>query len=110
MRTKALVVGGLALTAALAGGWAIAQTIGPGSGAFRGAFMHGQGGGGMGPAMMEHVGMAHGMMMGHPMMQGTGAGPRHGRPGLEQADPAELDRLKRELGIAPSQEPMPQAR
>ena len=32
MKKKALVIGGLAVTAALLGGWALAQTVGTGSG------------------------------------------------------------------------------
>ena len=91
MKKKALVIGGLAVTAALVGGWALAQTIGTGP-----SFMHGQGAGGMG--------MGHGMMNGNGMMKGMGPGMMHGAPGRGLADAEHIDELKVELGITPAQE------
>jgi hypothetical protein len=106
MKKKVLVISGLGLTAALVGGWTLAQTVSPGPGGFGPPFLHGQGADGMGSAMMEHMGkgMGHGMMNGHGMMQGMGPGMMHGRPGVGFADPAQLDTLKTELGIRPTQE------
>ena len=43
MKKKALVIGGIGVTAALVGGWAFAQTVSPGPGGFGPPFMHGQG-------------------------------------------------------------------
>jgi hypothetical protein len=82
MKTKTLVIGAVTITALLAGGWALAQSVGP-------PFMHGQGSdekGGHGPGMMKgmHHGMGPGMkgmmmegMGGHGpgMMKGMGHGP-----------------------------------
>jgi hypothetical protein len=106
MKTKALAIGGIAVAAALVGGWALAQTVSPGPGDFGPPFMHGQGADGMGHGMMGHMGngMGHGMMKGHGMMQGMGPGMMHGGPGLAVADPAQIDTLKAELGITPAQE------
>jgi uncharacterized RDD family membrane protein YckC len=88
MKKKALVIGGLAVTAVLVGGWALAQTVGTGSGGFGPPFMHGQGAGGMGPGMMQYMGMGmggmamgHGMMNGNGMTKGMGPGMMHGAPG-----------------------------
>jgi hypothetical protein len=99
MKRKSLVIGGIAVTAALAGGLALAQTVGPGSG-----------GEGMGPGMMMN-GMGHGMGpgmmmkgMGHGMGHGMGPGMMQGGPASGFADPAELDQLKAELAIKPAQE------
>ena len=63
MKKKALAIGGIAVTAALVGGWALAQTASPGPGGFGPPFMHAQGAQGMGPGMTEHMGrgMGHGM-------------------------------------------------
>jgi hypothetical protein len=55
MRTRTLVIGGIALTALLAGGWALAQSVGPPSG-FGPPFMRGHGHGGMGPGTMKGMG------------------------------------------------------
>ena len=113
MKKKALVIGGLAVTAALVGGWALAQTVGTGPGGFGPTFMHGQGAGGMGPGMMQHMGMGmggmgmgmgHGMMNGNGMMKGMGPGMMHGAPGRGLADAEHIDELKVELGITPAQE------
>lgn len=98
MKKKALLIGGLAVTAALVGGWALAQTVGTGSGGFGPSFMHGQSAGGMGPGMMQHMGMGHGMM------KGMGPGMMHGAPGRGLADAERIDQLKVELGITPAQE------
>jgi hypothetical protein len=120
---KILVIGGLGLTAALVGGWALAQTTGPGPGGFGPPFMHGKDGEGMGHGMMKgmghgpgmmkgmHHGMGPGMMKDHGMMKGMGPGMKgmgpgmmHGRAGLGLADPAQLETLKTELKITPAQE------
>jgi hypothetical protein len=100
MKKKALVIGGIAAAALLAGGYALAQSIG-----------HGPGGmSGMGPGMHGPMGM-HGSMgagmhgqMGPGMRGGMGAG-MHGGHGQAQFDPARLDALKTELGITGAQEP-----
>ena len=101
MKKKALTIGGIAVAAALVGGWALAQTVSPGPGSFGPPFMHAQGPHGMGPGMTEHMG--HGM--GHGMM-GRGMGPHmmHGAPDPSFADAEDIDELKAELGITPSQE------
>jgi hypothetical protein len=99
MKRKSLVIGGIAVTAALAGGLALAQTVGPGSSA------EGMGHG-MGPGMMMN-GMGHGMgpgMMMKGMGHGMGPGMMQGGPAFGFADPAGLDQLKTELGIKPAQE------
>ena len=100
MKKKALAIGGIAVAAALVGGWALAQTVSPGPNGFRPPFMHGQGADGMGPGMTEHMGkgMGHGMM-GH----GMGPGMMHA-PGPGFADAEDIDELKAELGITPAQE------
>jgi hypothetical protein len=119
---KTLVIGGVTLAAALAGGWALAQSVGPPSG--HGApFMHGQGQGGMGHGKMKGMGghgpgmmkgMDHGTghepglmkgMGGHGPGMMKGPGMMHGRQkGAAFADPAELEALKAELGITATQE------
>ena len=122
MKKKALAIGGIAVTAALVGGWALAQTASPGPGGFGPPFMHAQGAQGMGPGMTEHMGhgMGHGMMghgngagmMGHGMGpgmmkgmgHGMGPGMMHGAPGPGFADAEDIDELKAELGITPAQE------
>ena len=113
MTKKALAIGGIALTAALMGGWALAQAVSPGPNSFRPPFMHGQSADGMGLGMTEHMGrgMGHGMMghgMGPGMMKGMGhgmgPGMMHGAPGPGFADAEDIDELKAELGITPAQE------
>jgi hypothetical protein len=99
MKKKTLIVGAIAATTLLAGGWALAQSTGHGPGGFGPPFMRGQGADGMGPGMM---GMGHGMGPG--MMQGMGHGMRHGAAGPGLADPAQIEGLKAELGITPAQE------
>jgi hypothetical protein len=117
MKKSFLLIGAAAAATLIAGGWAFAQSHGPGFGP---AFMWGQGHAGMGPGMMQHMGRGMGRGMGHgmgpgmspAMMQqggagfgaGMGAGMMHGDPGQMLADPAQLDRLKNELGITPAQE------
>lgn len=119
MKRKALVIGAIAVTAALVGGLALAQTVGPssgGEGTGPGMMMKGMGHGmghGTGPGMMMN-GMGHGMMqgMGHGMGpgmmkgmgHGMGPGMMHGRAGSGLADPAQLETLKSELKITPAQE------
>jgi hypothetical protein len=124
MKKKALVISAVAVTTVLAGGWALAQTVGQGPMGFGPPFMRGHGSDGMGPGMMmkgmghgpgmmqgmDH-GMGPGMMKGHGMMQGMGPGMKgmgpgmmHGRAGLGFADPAQLETLKTELEITPAQE------
>jgi hypothetical protein len=120
MQKKTLVIGAVSLTTLLAGGWALAQSVGPPSG-FGPPFMRGQDSGEMGPGMMKgmHHGMGPGMMkgmgghgpgmmkgMGHGpgMMKGMGPGMMHGGRGGAFVDPAQLDTLKGELGITAGQE------
>jgi hypothetical protein len=102
MKKKALAIGGIAVTAVLVGGWALAQTVSPGSGGFGPPFMHRQGPQGMGHGMMEHMrkGMGHGMM-GH----GMGPGMMHSALGSGFVDDEDIAELKAELGITPAQEP-----
>ena len=97
MKKKTLVIGAIASAVVLAAGWAIAQPYSHGPGGFGPPFMQG---GGMGPGMM----MRH---MGPGMMKGLGMGPgmMRGGPGLTFADPAQLETLKKELGITTAQEP-----
>ncbi len=98
MKKKTLLIGAAAIAVTLAGGWALAQSHGPGFGP---PFMHGEGYGGMGPGMMHrmHGGMGPGMGRG-----GMGPGMGFGGPAAF-ADPAQFDKLKTELGITPAQEP-----
>ena len=90
MKKKFLVIGSIAAVTILAGGWALAQATGPDG--FGPPFMRGMGPGTMGPGMMQrmHSGMGPGMMF--------------GGPGLTVTDPAEIERLKTELGITTAQE------
>lgn len=92
MKKKFLVIGGIAAATLLVGGWALAQATGPGG--YGPPFMRGMGPGGMGPGMMQHMGrgMGPGMMM-------------HGGPSQTFADPAQIETLKKELGITSAQEP-----
>jgi hypothetical protein len=102
MKKKALAIGGIAVTAALVGGWALAQTANPHPGGFGPPFMQAQGAEGMGSGMTEHMrkGMGHGMM-GHGMRPGM----MHSALGPGFADAEDIDELKAELGITPAQEP-----
>ncbi len=102
MKRKTLVIGAIATTVVLVGGWALAQpyTSGPGFGP---PFMRGNGPGG--PGMMQHMGPG----AGPGMMHQKGPGMRHSMmqegPGLTFADPTQIEGLKRELGITTAQEP-----
>jgi len=102
MKKKTLLIGAAAIATTLAGGWALAQSYGPGFGP---PFMHGEGYGGMGPG--AGPGMMHRMHGGWgPGMGRGGMGPGAGFGGPAAfADPAQFDRLKTELGITPAQEP-----
>ena len=75
MKRKTLLIGAAAIATTLAGGWALAQSYGPGFGP---PFMHGQDYGGMGR------GMGPGMM--HRMHGGWGPG--MGRAGMGFGGPA----------------------
>jgi hypothetical protein len=104
MNKKVLTIGGIAATAVLAGGWALAQTAGHGPGGFGPPFMQGHGGG---PGMMQHEeGMGPGMMGKGMMHKGGGMGPgmMHGGAGTTQFDPERLATLKTELSITTAQE------
>jgi hypothetical protein len=106
MKTKTLVISALAATTVLVGGWAVAQSVGPGG--FGSPSMHGKGHDGMGPGMMKGMGhgMGPGMMKGMgPGMKGAGPGMMHGGTSLAFADPARIDALKAELAITAAQEP-----
>jgi hypothetical protein len=95
MKKKVLLIGAIATTAVLAGGWALAQmpSHGPGGMGRDGMQgMHGQ----MGPGM-------HGQM--GPGMRGQMGRGMQGGPGFTQFDPARIDTLKSELGITTAQEP-----
>lgn len=115
MKKSLLLIGAAAAATLLAGGWAVAQSHGPGFGP---QFMRGDSHADMGPSMMQHMsrGMGHGMMqhmdrgmgpgmMQHDgMMQRGGPGIMHGSPGHAFADPNQIENLKSELGITPAQE------
>jgi hypothetical protein len=108
MKKKVLLIGGIAAATLLAGGWALAQATGPGG--FGPPFMGGMGHGGMGPGMMmQRMGHGTGSGMGLGMMQhmgaGMGPGMMGGAPGAIFADPAQIETLKKELGITATQEP-----
>jgi len=100
MNKKVLIIGAVAASTVLAGGWALAQMPGHGHG--------GMGPGGMGPGGMQGM---HGQMgpqmhgqMG-PGMQGQMGPGMQGGPGFTQFDPARINTLKTELGITTAQEP-----
>lgn len=95
MKKKVLIIGAAAVATTLAGGWVLAQSLGP---RFGPPFMQGAGFGGMGPGMMMQF-------MGHGMGPGMGPGMIHGGLGLAFADPVQVNTLKSELGITPAQEP-----
>ena len=107
MKKKALIIGAVATTAVLAGGWALAQSVGHGPGGFGPPFMRGHGPGGMGPVMMQHMdqGMGPGMGMMRHGGGGMGHGMMHGAAGPTGFDPARLETLKTELAITAAQEP-----
>ena len=93
MKKKTLLVGTIAVTALVAGGWALAQSVGPPGGPGP-PFMRGQGHGGMGPDMMKGMhGQSHDSR-GPPMMKGMGGhgpgmmkGKARGMHGAEGASP-----------------------
>jgi len=97
MRKKVLIIGAIATTTVLAAGWALAQSGPHGPGGFGPPFMQGVGPGGMGPGMMQHMAGRMGPGMGPGMMRGG--------PGFAFTDPAQIDALKKELGITTAQEP-----
>jgi len=116
MKKKYLLIGGVAATTLLAGGWALAQTAGHGHGGFGPGFMRGEGPRGMGPgAQGQHGQMGQGMhgQMGQGMHGQMGPGTRgqmgpgmmRGGPGQTFVDPARIDTLKTELAITAAQEP-----
>ena len=96
MKKKVLLIGGITAATLFVGGWALAQATGPGG--FGPPFMQGMGHGGMGPGMM----MRH---MGPGMHPGMGFGMMHGALGFALADPAQIETLKKEIGITTAQEP-----
>jgi hypothetical protein len=93
MKTRTLVIGGITITALVAGGWALAQTTGHRDG-FGPSFMRGQGPEGMGPGAMKGMGghgpgmMMKGMEHGPGMMRGW-HGAAFASPGTEtpESDP-----------------------
>ncbi len=99
MKKTTLAVGAVAAMTVLAGGWALAQSVGPGN--FGPPFMHGQGFEGMGPGTMKGMGPG---MMGHGMGPGMMHRGMHDGPGLTFADAARLDAMKAELAITAAQE------
>lgn len=106
MKTKALLIGGIAAVTLFAGGWALAQAAGPGS--FGPPFMGGMGPGGMGHGGMGSGGTGHGMMMQHMgpgMHEGKGASMMGGAAGSALANPAQIETLKKDLNITAAQEP-----
>jgi len=105
MKTKVLVIGGIAATALLVGGWALADSLPRGPGGFGPPFMHGEGFGGMGPGMMQRMGRGMGPGMFQNMHSGMGPGMMRGGPGLAFADSAQIETLKKDLGITATQEP-----
>lgn len=98
MRKKLLLIGAAATATLFAGGLALAQSHGPGFGPHS---MRGEGHAGMGPGMMQQH-MGQGMM--HQGGHGMGHGGNHGGPGSAFVDPAQIEKLKTELGITPDQE------
>ncbi|MDO8978802.1 MAG: Spy/CpxP family protein refolding chaperone [Afipia sp.] len=93
MKKKVLLIGGITAATLLAGGWALAQATGPGG--FGPPFMRGMGHGGMGPGMMARM---------HAMGPGMGPGMMGGAPAAIFADPAQIEMLKKEIGITAGQE------
>ncbi len=111
MKKKTLIIGAIATTVVVVGGWAMAQSIGPGPRHFGPQFTEAEGPDAMGPYMGHRMGpgMGHGMRqqgpgmmhqkgseMGHRMMQEG--------PGLTLTDPTQIEGLQRELGITTAQE------
>jgi hypothetical protein len=94
MKKKVLLIGSITAATLLAGGWALAQATGPGG--FGPPLMGGMGHGGMGPSMMPRM---------HAMGSGMGPGMMSGVPSAIFADPAQIETLKKEIGITAAQEP-----
>ena len=103
MKKKFLVIGGIAAATLLVGGWALAQATGPGG--FGPPFMRGMGPGGMGPGMHGLMGPGMRGQMGPGMRGQMGPGMMFGGAGPTFADPAQIETLKKELGITSAQEP-----
>jgi hypothetical protein len=104
MKRKVLLIGGIAATTLLVGGWALAQSAGHGHrgmgpGAMGG--MHGH----MGQGMHDQMGQGMHGRMGQHMRGRMGQSMMHGGPAQTFADPASIDTLKTELGITAAQEP-----
>ena len=72
MKKKVWVIGGIATAVVLVGGFALAQSGPHGRHGFGPPFMQGEGPGGMGPGMMQHMGRG----------MGPGMGPGIGGPGM----------------------------
>ena len=94
MKKRTLVIATIAVAAVAAGGWALAQSVGP-PGGFGPTFMRGEGHGGMGPGTVKgmhgrgHGSMGRGMMMG---MGGHGPGMAKDRgPGMRGPKGAPAD-------------------
>ena len=96
MKKRTLIIGTIAVTAAVAGGLALAQSVGP-PGGYGPPFMRGQGHGGAVPGLMGgahgrgHDGMEPGMMkgmggQGPAMMKGKGPGMRSPQEASPDAD------------------------
>jgi hypothetical protein len=114
---KTLVIGGIAATAVLVAGWALAQSPGYGPGGFGPGFgpRFSQEGGpyGMGPGMMRDRGggWGPGYRQDEGRGWGPGMGPMHrmgrgmmgGGPG-SFLDTERLDAMKRDLAVTPAQE------
>jgi len=110
MKKKFLLIGGVAATTLLAGGWALAQSAGHDHGGMGpggrqgmhgqlGQGMHGQVGQGRHGQMGQGIGGMHGQM-------GQGMqGRMRGGPGQTFSDPARFGTLKTELAITAAQEP-----
>ena len=108
MKKKVLVIGAIATTAVVVGGWALAQSGSHGHAGFGPQFMQGKGPQGMGHGQMQQMMQQTGRGMGPGMMQhkghGMGQGTTHRGPGFTFSDPAQIETLKSALGIAPAQE------
>ncbi len=87
MKMRTLVIGAITVTASLAGGWALAQSVGQGPGGFGPPFMRGQELDEMGPGMMKGTrhGMEHGMGPGMKKRMGPGS-MKDTRPGQRGRD------------------------
>ena len=106
MKKKVLVIGGIAATAVLVGGWALAQIVRLGPGGFGPGFMHGRRDG-MGPGMMQDrvafLGPGHDGSRHEAATQWAGHDAWRARLGDRRS--AQIETLKGELAITPAQEP-----